>query len=464
MDVKGKRIGVYGYGITGQAVASALMAKGSIPVVFDDRNVESLSAKLEKQRDENGLEYHIGSWDATEHFASLSTLVISPGIWQDNPNLDVARRFGLETISEIEFAWRVGKGTVIAVTGSNGKSTTTALAGEIMKRAYAEKKGDVYVVGNIGSPYIGVAFNLKPEDVIVLEVSSFQLEAMPTFNPHIAIFTNITPDHLERHGTFENYAAIKRSLVSLMTEDDCVIYNFEDENLQPSMFPNSAPRYLGFTSAAQSFPELGAWLDNAEILADLGKGVVERYPQAMVKLKGLHNVENSMCALLACRLMGVQSGTIIEAVEGFQGFPHRIEFVRELGGVRWYNDSKATNPESTVTALRAFDEPIILIMGGRDKGTPLDALARLARSKAEKVVLFGEAADRFETEMRNIGFGNIERASNIEDIVKLVRRAATPGRIVLFSPACASFDMFSSFEERGNVFKGIVKNLPEVGV
>jgi UDP-N-acetylmuramoylalanine--D-glutamate ligase len=253
-------------------------------------------------------------------------------------------------------------------------------------------------------------------------------------------------------------------MVERMTAEDNIIYNFEDESLQPELYSNREPAYLGFTSAARSYPELGAWLEGGEILVDIGKGIIERYPQAMVKLKGLHNVENAMCALLAARLVGVSAGTIIEAVETFQGFPHRIEFVRELSGVRWYNDSKATNPESTLTALKAFDEPIILILGGRDKGTPLDTLVRLVRNKVEKVILIGEAADRFENALRTANFGNIERAASIEEVVKTARRDARPGRVVLFSPACASFDMFSSFEHRGNIFRKLVRDLPEAGV
>ncbi len=463
LNLKGKRVGVYGYGITGQAVVRALVAQGASPVVFDDRDTPPLREKLEKAHGETGVEFFLGEWDIEVQFSKLNLLVVSPGIRSDNESITAARKMGLEAISEIEMGWRVARGTVIAVTGSNGKSTTTALTGEIIRRSFAEKPGSVYIAGNIGSPFIDIAFQTKPEDVIVLEVSSYQLEAMPTFHPHIAIYTNVTPDHLERHGTFETYAAIKRSMVKHMTGGDFVIYNYEDANLQPELFPNHEPKYLAFTSAGGSYPELGAWLENGEILVNTGRGVIERYPQSMVKLKGLHNVENSMCALLAARLMNVQSGSIIEAVEAFQGFPHRIEFVRELGGVRWYNDSKATNPESTITALKSFDEPIIVILGGRDKGTSLDALARLVRSKSEKAILMGEASARFESALREIGFGNIEYADSVEHAVKLARQTARDGRVVLFSPACASFDMFSSFEERGNVFRDFVRSLPEAG-
>lgn len=462
MDVHGKRIGVYGYGVTGRAVVGALLVEDCTPVVFDDRDSDALRAELEKLNKEMGLEHHLGGWDAESLFARLNLLVISPGIRQDNPNLETARRMGLEVISEVELAWRVGKGTVISVTGSNGKTTTTALLGDMLKKAGTDEIGEVYVVGNIGSPYIGIAFETKPEDFIVIEVSSYQLEAMPTFHPHIAIFTNITPDHLERHGTFETYAAVKRRLVTHLTESDFVIYNFEDENLQPKMFPNKAPTALGFTSASGSYPELGAWLENGEILVDLGAGVIERYPQSMIKLRGLHNVENSMCALLGARLLDASKSDIIEAAEEFEGFPHRIEFVRELSQVKWYNDSKATNPESTVTALKAFEEPIVLILGGKDKGTSLDSICMYVRKNVEKVILLGEAADRFEEALRGYGFGNIERARALEEAVSLAREYARAGSVVLFSPACASFDMFKSFEERGNIFRRLVFELEEV--
>ena len=463
LNLKGKRVGVYGYGITGQAVVRALIAQGASAVVFDDRDAPAIREKLEKLAEDSAVEFHLTKWDADAQFARLNMMVVSPGIRSDNDSLILARKMGLEVISEIELGWRAAKGTLIAVTGSNGKSTTTALTGEIVRRALVERKGSVYVAGNIGSPFIDIAFQTTGDDVTVLEVSSYQLEAMPTFHPHIAIYTNVTPDHLERHGTFETYAAIKRSMVKHMNGGDFVIYNYEDANLQPELFPNGEPQYLAFTSAGASFPDLGAWLEQGEILVNTGRGVIERYPQGMVKLKGLHNVENTMCALLAGRLMNVASGTIIEAVEAFQGFPHRIEFVRELGGVRWYNDSKATNPESTLTALKSFDEPIILILGGRDKGTSLDALARLVRSKVERAILIGESAGRFGEALRETGFGNIEYATSVQDAVKLARHSAREGRIVLFSPACASFDMFTSFEERGNVFRDFVRSLPEVG-
>ncbi|MEP0814049.1 MAG: UDP-N-acetylmuramoyl-L-alanine--D-glutamate ligase [bacterium] len=463
MDLNGKRIGVYGYGVTGRAVVAALIGHPCQIVVFDDRDDAQLASELSALAKEGDVEFHLGGWSPEEQYARLNLLVVSPGINLERPSVALARNFGVEVLSEIELGWRLGKGTVLAVTGSNGKSTTTALLGKIIARSLSGGKGRVHVAGNIGSPYIAAAVLSGENDITVLEVSSYQLEASPTFHPHVAIYTNITPDHLDRHKTFEAYAAVKRSMVRNLTRNDFVIYNSEDENLQPEKFPNSSPVFYGFTSAHGSMPEKGAWLENGEILVDLGRGVVERYPQSMVKLRGLHNVENCMCALLAARVMDVSQADIIDAVSEFEGYPHRIEFVREIGGVKYYNDSKATNPESTITALRAFDEPIILILGGRDKGTSLEALARMVRNKVEKAVLLGEAAPRFEAALREFGFGNIANARSLEDAVAIAREAARPGRVVLFSPACASFDMFKSFEHRGEMFRKIVGSLEEVG-
>ena len=464
MDLKGKRIGVYGFGITGRAVVDALLGRSCEIVVFDDRKDEKIEQRLAELAKSGNLTFHLGDWSTSEKLSRLNLLVASPGIRPDSPRIENIRNHGVEVISEIEFAWRAGRGTILAVTGSNGKSTTSALLGSIMSETRKNRPGNVYIVGNIGTPYIGIAFDSTDDDVIVVEVSSYQLETSPTFHPHIAIFTNITPDHLERHKTFEIYAAVKRSMVRNLNENDYVIYNREDENLQPDAFPNSSPKFLGFTSAAGSIPELGAWLENGEIILDIGKGSMDKYPKNMIKLRGLHNVENTMCAILAARIMGASQSNIIDSVSEFDGYPHRIEFVREAGGVKWFNDSKATNPESTITALRSFEEPIVLILGGRDKGTSLDSLVRQVKNKVERVILLGEAAERFENALREYGFGNIVRVASLKDAVAEARNCARPGRVVLFSPACASFDMFMSFEQRGDVFRSLVSEMKEAAL
>ncbi len=446
-----KRVGVFGLGVTGRAVVEYLLKHRARPVCIDEASRPEKLAELKKYANEHGLEAHFGDIPQGA-LAGCELVVTSPGVALDNPLLTAAREIGIECISEIELAYRNCPARLVGITGSNGKSTTTALLAHLLsgfRRAVA--------VGNIGRPFIGVVDEVGEDDVVCCEVSSFQLEASPSFHPHIAAFTNITPDHLERHRSFANYAAMKRSMVKTMAEGDSVIFNAEDENLQPDEFPPRPVAFLPFSSVGEIGPP-GAYLENGEMIVDAGNGEV-RIAREVLRLPGLHNVENALAAALAARLLGAKKAHLEKGLGSFEGYEHRIEFVRELDGVRYYNDSKATNPEAAVTALKSFPQAVVLIAGGRDKGTDLSEFVSLVKQRCSHVVLLGEAAERFERALRDSGYDSIARADNLEEAVEAARKAAEAGEVVLLSPACASFDMFESFEERGVLFKELVRKL-----
>jgi len=451
MELVEKRVGVFGLGITGRAVLDYLLLHEAHPVCVDEATHPEKLRELQRLTAEHCVEAHLGEIPQ-DALAGCKLIIVSPGVTLDNPILAAAREAGTECISEIELAYRNCRAKLVGITGSNGKSTTTMLLAHLLsgfRRAVA--------VGNIGKPFISVVDDVDEDDVVCCEVSSFQLEASPDFHPHIAIFTNITPDHLERHHSFSNYAAMKRSLIKTMAEGDIVIHNAEDENLQPDEFPRRPVTFLPFSSVGEVGPP-GAYLENGEMIVDAGNGEV-RIARDVLHLPGLHNVENALAAALAARLLGAKKNHLEKGLGSFEGYEHRIEFVRELDGVRYYNDSKATNPEAAVTALKSFPQAVVLIAGGRDKGTDLTEFVSQAQKGCSQIVLLGEAAGRFEQALRNGGFDAILRAGSLEEAVETARTAAEPGEVVLLSPACASFDMFESFEERGNLFKELVQKL-----
>ncbi len=451
MELANKRIGVFGLGITGRAVTEYLLKHGAVPVCADEVAKPEKLDSLTRYVSELGVESHLGAIP-TGAFTKIDLAVVSPGINPKNPVILAAQEAGTPVISEIDLAYRRCPCPIVAVTGSNGKSTTTALLAHILngfRRAVA--------AGNIGLPFISQVDGLSPDDVVCCEVSSFQLEFSPEFHPRIAVYTNITPDHLERHLTFENYAEVKRGMVKTMGENDTVVYNAEDESLQPDEFPRKPVAFLPFSSVGEIGPP-GAYLEDSQMWF-MVEGTEISLPRTTLKLPGLHNVENALAAGLAARLLGAKKQDLDRGLSTFEGFEHRIEFVREKDGVRYYNDSKATNPEAAVTALKSFDRPIVLIAGGRDKGTDLGEFVSHIKQTAREVILLGEAAARFSEALSHAGYSNTHMVSDYPAAVKLASVLARPGDIVLLSPACASFDMFDSFEQRGTVFKTLVMEL-----
>lgn len=451
MELSGIRVAVYGLGITGQATVRFLKRQEAIPVVVDEVAQPAQREALEQFAREYELEAYFGDFPP-QTLAACELVIISPGVRPNAPKLAAARAAGREIISEIELAARVCPAHLVAITGSNGKSTTTALAAHILSLSRS-----AHAVGNIGKTFIDIADSVGAEDVVCCEVSSYQLEASPTLAPEIAIITNVTPDHLERHESFANYARVKRSIVKVMVEGSSVIYNAEDENLQPELFPPRPVRFVPFSSAGEVGPP-GAYLDNGTIYVQVDETTV-RLPSELLRLPGIHNRENALAAISAARLLGARKTDLARGLRTFEGFPHRLEFIRELNGVRYYNDSKATNPEATIVALRSFSQPVLLIAGGRDKGTDLGELTSAVQSHCSEVVLLGEAAERFEQVLQTAGYDSIHRAGSLEEALAKARHLAATESIILLSPACASFDMFKSFEERGDRFKELVSRL-----
>ena len=352
-------------------------------------------------------------------------------------------------IGELELAARFLKGKVLAITGSNGKTTTTALAGEILKEAGLP----TLVAGNIGLPVVGLIEESTDSTWSVLEVSSFQLESTEQFHPAIAVILNITPDHLDRHGTFENYALAKERIFAAQDANDCLVLNADNARTAEAAARTRARVYWFSTEHGV---EQGAWVENGEVVyRSAPKAQIESIlPLAGIPLKGQHNVENVLAAVCACRLAGAPAEAVRRAIEKFQAVEHRLEYVATINGVEYYNDSKATNVDATAKALAAFPGGIHLILGGKDKGSDYTLLSQLLRERVRAVYTIGSAAAKIESHLR--GVVSIRPCATLANAVNAAAGAARPGEIVLLAPACSSFDQFENYEHRGRVFKELV--------
>ncbi len=385
-------------------------------------------------------------------FRRQDLIVVSPGVPMSTPELKQVRAMGAHIIGELELGFEYLKGEVVAVTGSNGKTTTTSLIGEILKAAGRP----TLVGGNIGRPVTAMVEESSAESWSVLEVSSFQLETVETFRPKIALVLNITPDHLDRHGTFEAYAALKARITEFQTAEDFLILNGEEKETQMIAAKTKAQIY--WFSGRRPMKQ-GAFVHGESILFVAREGAKPEpvMPVAEISLAGAHNVENVLAAVCAARLAGVESETIRAAVRDFKAVEHRLEFVREVGGVRYYNDSKATNVDATMKAVEAFAGGIYLILGGKDKGSDYRVLEPLLRERVKTVITIGSAAEKIERQLD--GVVKIERAETLQRAVAFAQAAAVAGDTVLLAPACASFDQFENYEQRGRVFKELVQGL-----
>ena len=391
----------------------------------------------------------IGRYDATA-LDGADMVVPSPGIPPYNDILLAAQNKAIPVISEIELAYRFIKAPMIAVTGTNGKTTTTTLLGEIL--AHAGLK--VFVGGNIGNPLIEYAGAQQTADFIVAEISSFQLQWIEKFRPHAAVLLNITCDHVNYHGSFEAYRRIKAGIFKNQQSADLAILNAEDA-AQTELASSIRAPIVQFSSMRALDP--GIFLQGDFIIYRKPDGSDERYPLSMITLPGLHNVENVMAAIVAARFCGCSKGAIVEAISGFRGLPHRIEFAGEKQSVKFYDDSKGTNVDAVVRALQTFSSPVILLLGGRDKDGNFEALQSLLPAKTRQVVLFGEARDRIEPQLG--GVVPVQKEPTLRAAVLRAYQDARPGDIVLLSPGCASFDEFANYKERGNHFKEVVRTL-----
>lgn len=450
MIVEGKKVLVFGSGISGIGAAGLLEERGADVILYDGNdklNREELRAKLGA---ESQAEIVLGECPE-ELIRSLDMMVISPGVPTDLPVVNRMRECGIPIIGEIELAYELGKGEVLAITGTNGKTTTTALLGEIMKRA----SDSAFVVGNIGNPYTTVVDETREDSVIVAEMSSFQLETIVTFRPRVSAILNITPDHLNRHHTMEAYIEAKMNVAKNQTKDDVCVLNYEDEVLRK--FGEEVTAEVLYFSSRRKL-EKGIYLEDGNIVYKNPEECLVCNVEEL-KLLGIHNYENVMAAVAMAASYGVDMDVIRETIRDFAGVEHRIEFVAEKNGVAYYNDSKGTNPDAAIKGIQAMRRPTMLIGGGYDKDSSYKEWIESFDGKVKKLVLLGQTKEKIAKEARECGFYDIILVDTFEEAVMTCVKLAEPGDAVLLSPACASWGMFKNYEERGDKFKEIVNSL-----
>jgi len=447
MELKDKRVLVVGLGKSGVASALFLKAHGARVAVSDTKSGDELHNEIPVLLD-HGITVETGG-HGERTFRGQDLIVVSPGVPVDAAPLVQARSLGEPVIGEIELAAQFLPGPIVAITGSNGKTTTTTLTGEILTAGGIA----TLVGGNIGTPAISLAEQAKRETVIVLEVSSFQLETIQTFRPKIAVVLNVTPDHLDRHRTLELYVAAKQRIFENQRGDDFAVLNQDDPTCRAMAARSRAPV---FWFSRQREVKQGAWVRDGNILFRQDELQREIMQVAEIPLKGAHNLENVLAAVCASALMGCAPEKIRQAVRDFKAVEHRLEFVATIGGVDYYNDSKATNVDATIKALESFPSNLHLILGGKDKGSDYSVLNDLLRQRVKRVYTIGAAAAKIESQIQGV---ELVHAETLENALRKVNAAAQPGDVVLLAPACASFDQFKSYEHRGKVFKEIVRRL-----
>jgi len=449
-SLAGRRVTVVGLAKSGVAAARLLRAVGADVVGADAKPAAALGRDVAALA-EIGVRLVTGPGDPGAAFAGAELVVVSPGVPLDAAPLAALRARQVPIIGELELGWRATEADTIAITGTNGKTTTTALTGSIL----ALQPRPVLVAGNIGTPLAAHALAFPPDGLVVCEVSSYPLETTELFQPRVAVVLNLTPDHLDRHRTFEAYGEVKARIFANQTAADCAVLNADDEATRTMASRATAP--VVWFSRRRELAH-GVFVRDGRIAAKLNGHVEEICPLSEIFLRGQHNVENVLAATACALWAGVSPEAIRSAIGRFRGVAHRIEWVRDLAGVKYYNDSKGTNVDSTLRALESFSEPIVLIAGGKGKGQDFKPLADAARGRVAHTVLVGEDAAKIGAALRDASIP-VTFAQSLQQAVDRARAAAAPGSIVLLSPACASFDMFDNFEHRGEVFKRIVERL-----
>ncbi len=456
MNYEQKKVLVVGMARSGVAAAQLLRASGADVTVNDSKSEEELGSQLSPLE---GLQltrrFGCGAMELLE---GQDCLVISPGIPDTAPFVQKAREMGIYVIGELELAAQLSRGTLTAVSGTNGKTTTVSLLGEI----FANSGKVTHVVGNIGYPFSLAALVSRKEDVIVCEVSSFQMETADTFHPHVALLTNITEDHLNRHGTMEVYTALKMRMFRNQTAEDYAVFNADDPGLN-GLARQVQSRVLKFSRKKEV--REGAFVRDGYVFLRMDGSEKKICRTDEIYIPGPHNLENALGAVCVAGAMKVPVPVIRHTLKTFRGVEHRIERVRELDGIVYINDSKGTNVDSTIKAVETMSDPTVIILGGYDKHTSFDPLAReiVSSPMIRRAVLIGETAPLIRNSLQRAGFRETEFAESLGEAVEKARDACDRGWNVLLSPACASFDMFKDYEERGRIFKEIVNNLESNG-
>ena len=447
IELKDKRVLVVGLARSGTASALFCAARGA-RVIVNDAQAEAKLVEAALKLRSAGIALDLGGHNP-QTFLAQDLIIISPGVPAELPALVAARAKGIPVWSEIELAWRFLHGRLIAITGSNGKTTTTALIAHILKHAGI----DTALGGNIGTALISLVDSTTDATVTVAEISSFQLEAIDSFRPDIALLLNLSPDHLDRHRTFEEYARTKMRIFQNQRERDAAILNADDAGIVQRVPSNPSVYWF----SRQKHVTSGAYLRDAQVVVrDSGdEEVILRRDE--IPLRGDHNVENVLAAAAATWLAGAEPAAIAEAVRTFPGVEHRIEFVAQVRGVNFYNDSKATNVDATLKAIAAFDSPLLIILGGTDKGAPYTPLREPLQAHTKAAFLIGAAAEKIATELD--GSVPLVRAETLDRAVELAFAQAQPGDTILLAPACSSYDQFENYEHRGRKFKQLVAAL-----
>lgn len=450
MEVTGKKVLVFGSGISGIGAVKLLEDHGAEVILYDGNDKLDKVAMKEQLGDGVKAEIILGEFPE-KLIDTLDIAVLSPGVPTDLPVVNAMRDKKVAVIGEVELAYAFGKGDVLAITGTNGKTTTTTLLGEIMK-AYKEH---TYVVGNIGNPYTVAARQMEEDAVAVAEMSSFQLESIVTFRPKVSAILNFTPDHLNRHHTMEAYVNAKKNIAKNQTAEDYCILNYEDERTRE--FGEHIDAQVIYFSSRQKL-EKGIYLDNGNMIYKNPEEVLVCNIDEL-QLLGMHNYENYMAAVAMAAVYGVPMDIIRKVIRAFKGVEHRIEYVTEKNGVVYYNDSKGTNPDAAIKGIQAMNRRTVLLGGGYDKGSEFTEWINAFDGKVKKLILIGATKEKIAADAEKCGFHDYVFADTFEEAVLLAAKTAESGEAVLLSPACASWGMFPNYEVRGDEFKRIVNSL-----
>lgn len=450
MDLQGKKVLVIGMARSGVAAANFLKQKGA-DVTITDLRERATAGTVADELAAQGIALHLGGYPQLNP-GSFDMVVPSPGVPMETAPLMQATELGIPVIGEMELAYQFAQSPIVAITGTNGKTTTTTLVGELFKNAGLA----TLVGGNIGLPLVTEVEKYGPEAVIVAEVSSFQLETIQHFQPRVAVVLNLTPDHLDRHKTMAGYGAAKARILANQQQQDFTVLNYDDLAVR-AMAAQSSGQVIFFSR--QHKLDAGVYVQDDQVVINYQGQLVSVLATKDIGIIGAHNLENALAATAAAFAMGIEVTNIASTLQSFEGVAHRLEFVRELAGIRYINDSKGTNPDATIKALEAFNQPVVLIAGGKNKGSDFDELAVLIKKRVKTLVLVGEAAGALEEAVRRHNFAAVTRVEGFVEAVELAAQSARDGDVVLLSPACASWDMFNNFEERGDLFKQVVNNL-----